>query len=262
MIGKATLTNEQYHKSPGISSSGLVKFIQYSPAHYKAYLTEPREQTDAMALGSAIHMAILEPNLFESTYVCKPQDMSFATKEGKEWKSKNAGKSILAFDKFETCLRIRDKFNKSPILKAYVSGGEAESSWFWEDPQTGLVCKCRPDYLIGNTILDIKTTEDCRPNHFQYQIRKYRYDVQSAFYVRGMEKCLGSKVNFLHVVVEKNAPFEVSVYQLDEASIERASLDVHNALFQMKECMDKNEWPGYDYSVKPVSLPSDMFFIE
>lgn len=262
MFGKASLTNHEYHKAPGVSSSGLVKFIQYSPAHYKAYLTEPREQTDAMALGSAIHMAILEPNLFESTYICKPTDMSFATKEGKEWKAANANKNILSQDKFETCVRIRDKFQKSSVLKGYLSGGEAESSYFWEDEQTGLVCKCRPDYIVENTIYDIKTAEDCRPRHFQFQLRKYRYDIQSAFYVRGMEKILGSKVNFVHIVVEKTAPFEVSVYQLDEASIERASLDVQNAMFQMKECFEKGEWPGYSYETKPISLPSDMFFIE
>jgi exodeoxyribonuclease VIII len=261
MFGKANLTNEQYHKAPGISSSGLVKFIQYSPAHYQSYIKEPREQTDAMFLGSAIHMAILEPNLFETTYVCKPQDMSFATKEGKEWKLRNGDKTILSWDNFNTCMRIRDKF-QSTSLKKYISGGEAESSYFWEDEKTGLICKCRPDYLSGNTIFDIKTTEDCRPKHFQYQLRKYRYDIQSAFYVRGMEKVLGSKINFIHIVVEKTAPFEVSVYQLDEASIERASLDVQNAMFQMKECFEKDEWPGYSYDVKPVSLPSDMFFIE
>jgi len=208
-------------------------------------------------------MAVLEPDLFLKTYISKPEGMNFATKEGKEWKAQNQGKEILAFEDWNAVLSIQDKFFSSKTLKSYLSGGSAEQSYFWNDPDTGLTCKCRPDYFDGKRVIDIKTAESGKPNAFQYAIRKYRYDCQAGFYLSGMSQIVGKQLtDFLHIVIEKHPPYEVAVYVLDDASIERAMLDVKAGLSTLKECMENNEWPGYGHSIQSISIPSDMFFIE
>ncbi len=258
MLGHAPgLTNKDYHAAPGVSSSGLVALVKGTPAHYKAYITEKREQTDAMTFGSAVHMAVLEPDLFSKTYIAKPEGMSFATIEGKAWKADNKGKEILAFDKWQAVQAIQKRIFSDLSLKKYFSGGQAEQSYFWKDDGTGLICKCRPDYFDGKRVVDLKTAESASPWAFQKSIAKYRYDVQSAFYLAGMSKITGrSLTDFIHVVVETEAPYEVAVYVLDDASIDRASATVSVGMMLLSECMRDDKWPGYGAGVRSISSPN------
>lgn len=65
------LPNDVYHRGPGISKSGL-DLIRKSPAHYRAVVTaandNERAPTAAQALGTALHMIVLEPELLAKTY--------------------------------------------------------------------------------------------------------------------------------------------------------------------------------------------------
>ena len=59
------LSNSDYHAIPGISGSGLKTIYDTSVEHYlSANVTE----TEAMRIGTIIHTAILEPEVFDRTY--------------------------------------------------------------------------------------------------------------------------------------------------------------------------------------------------
>lgn len=66
------ISNAEYHGGPGISKSGL-DLIHRSPMHFNAVMTaaNDRTPTPAQDLGTAVHMAILEPSEFAKTY-CLP----------------------------------------------------------------------------------------------------------------------------------------------------------------------------------------------
>lgn len=61
------LPNEEYHALDAISKSDLDK-INRSPAHYKYAKENPTPPTPAMERGTAVHMAVLEPELFARSY--------------------------------------------------------------------------------------------------------------------------------------------------------------------------------------------------
>lgn len=65
------IPNDQYHHGVGISKSGL-DLVRKSPAHYRAVVTaandNERKSTPAQAIGTALHMIVLEPGLFAKTY--------------------------------------------------------------------------------------------------------------------------------------------------------------------------------------------------
>ncbi len=63
------LSNEQYHAMEGISGSGLAAIHNKSVSHYLAE-KDVGEPTDAMRLGTIIHTAILEPEVFKKEYAC------------------------------------------------------------------------------------------------------------------------------------------------------------------------------------------------
>src|SRR3990167_11488877 len=94
-----TLSFSEYLGSPAFGSSDLRAFRKGPPALVQWSRAMKDEQTDATVLGSACHSKILTPALFDQAYRCKPDGMSFATKEGKAWKADpdQAGKIILSF---------------------------------------------------------------------------------------------------------------------------------------------------------------------
>ena len=54
-------------------------------------------------------------------------------------------------------------------------------------------------------ILDIKTTQDARPEGFERELRKYNYDLQIAFYLHTM-RCANLPCSEMYLVaIEKNA---------------------------------------------------------
>lgn len=63
------IPNAEYHGGPGISKSGL-DLVHRSPLHYNAVVTaaNDRTPTPAQEIGTAVHMAILEPEEFAKTY--------------------------------------------------------------------------------------------------------------------------------------------------------------------------------------------------
>jgi exodeoxyribonuclease VIII len=64
-----SVPNCDYHNGPGISKSGL-DLINRSPMHYKAVIDaeNDNEPTAAQRIGTAVHCAILEPDVFVQEY--------------------------------------------------------------------------------------------------------------------------------------------------------------------------------------------------
>ena len=101
------LTNDQYRQERGISKSSL-DYFDKSPAHYLSSLSIKREETAAMAMGTAIHTAVLEPDTFSDRYVIAPENIDRRTKDGKaQWAElESSGKLILSAPDAEKVLKI------------------------------------------------------------------------------------------------------------------------------------------------------------
>jgi PDDEXK-like domain of unknown function (DUF3799) len=67
------LSNADYHAAPGLSNSGM-KHLAVSDLHFWHQVLnperEPEEEKPHLALGHALHGAVLEPDKFDSRYVC------------------------------------------------------------------------------------------------------------------------------------------------------------------------------------------------
>jgi exodeoxyribonuclease VIII len=71
----SNLSNAAYHGGAGVSNSMLCTILKQSPAHLKAARDNhaEREPTPAMKIGTAFHMLVLEPELFDNSYVLEYQ---------------------------------------------------------------------------------------------------------------------------------------------------------------------------------------------
>ena len=235
--GMYDLFIEDYHKGPGISRSGLMEFKR-SPYHYwYKYLNpdyKPESSTPAQILGNALHTLILEPHQFKERYFVMPE-FNKATKEGKlRWQtiqSELGNKQILSSNHSQIVQRMAESFQKHKLASQFLEKAEIEQSIYWTDPETHVLCKCRPDILRTNLVADLKTTQNGSAKSFSKAIYGYGYHIQAAMIQESLIEIKKVKVkDLLFLVIEKSAPYAVSIYQLDETSIEQGRYEFKQLL--------------------------------
>lgn len=262
--GVYNISNEVYHASFGISSSGIKKILQ-SPLHYyDAYLDEnkkPFTETPAMSFGTMTHKFILENKDFFNEYSIVPIEISSmhaAKKERKLFyeKIKESGKKPITTKEQTALSLIKKQIDNSKSARQLFVDGYAELSFFWIDTKTGMLCKCRPDYFISDTILvDLKTTQDGRKDALSKTCASFDYHIQAAFYSSGMQAVTGMYLPMRFVAVESSRPYAVNVFDIDNDDIESAHDQCDKALEIYAQCLASGEWPGYSCNVKVINLP-------
>jgi exodeoxyribonuclease VIII len=255
------IDNETYHASEGLSRSNIMDFKK-SPFHFYWSKQTPRnKETSSQYIGTALHTLILEPEKFHSTYMIAPK-INKNTNEWKKIKADAEEKNLLILDgsEYHYIVSLARTVEHDPTAIRLIEGAQYERSIFWENPETGILCKCRPDILHTNMICDLKTAADASERAFRNAIYSYGYHIQAAMMQEGVQAVLGDKINdFIFIVIEKNEPMAMAIYILDEDAINKGREDFHEALHQYKECLEKNEWPGYP--IKEVSLPKYAYAV-
>lgn len=256
------MSNEDYHKHPSISNTGLNILIDQSPAHFLEYKTNPPEETPAMKTGRMVHAGILEPDLFLDTHVAM-QECDRRTKAGKEYYEKfcieNEGKVIMSKKDYDQVFGMIGSVTNHPSANAILRNNHNELSFFAEIE--GVKIRCRPDILReGRLLADVKSTEDASFRAFQRSIGNYKYHRQAAIYCDVVSQVTGETYDtFTFIAVEKYPPYAVQVFVLDEASIEKGREEYRRGLEIYKRCLASGKWPAYAEEAVPMNLPSWMF---
>lgn len=256
------LPDHEYHAYEALSSSGIKKLLQ-SPAHFKVMRDQVNEPTPAMILGTATHLAILEPHLFHERVVIAPEAKK-TTKEGKaihaEFEAANAGKIILKQEDYNHVIEMRKAVFNSPqwLTNFCKIGNASEVSLFWDNPTYDVPCKARFDRLYDNGIIfDLKTCVDASPKGVIKAIANFNYHVQAAFYLDAYREVLKEHAKaFVFCFVEKEPPYAVAYYVLTEESIRGGYAKVDAGLRLYQEALRTNEWRGYAPEIQLIDLPT------
>jgi len=264
------MDNADYHRHPAVSKSHLDQ-VAKSPLHYwSRYLDPDRvqfEPTPAMQVGTAVHTHVLELDQWDARYVVMPEGIDRRTKAGKaEWEAFTASaadRTVISAADFELVQRMGRAVYGHPAAALLLQqlSGQAETTHMWTDADTGLECKCRPDWLTddGSLIIDLKTTEDASPRGFQRSVGNWRYHVQAAWYLHGLEQATGTRPEqFIFVCVEKRAPYAVAVYAADAEMIAIGDAAAKRDLEVLATCKAANAWPGYSDQIETINLPPWM----
>jgi exodeoxyribonuclease VIII len=257
--GILSLPEAQYRAAEGISKSALDYIAPpRTPAHFKAYIDGLLriETTPAMRLGQMIHRSILEPETVSGAWVIKPAGMNFATKEGKEWKAAQT-QPIITQEEADQIVGMRDSVWSHPAVKRVLSNAKTECSLF-ASGEDGVLRKARVDALpeSGNVIVDIKSCQSADADMMAKSVVSYRYDVQAAYYLDLCQLLGIDKTEFLFVCVEKQPPFAVAVYALDQQAIEWGRKQYQRDLALVKNCMAEDHWPSFTTDITTLGLPA------
>ena len=185
MIVDYEMSNEDYHRHPGYSSSDVKDVASSTLAHWK---NRVRKESHAFDLGSAVHAMLLQPEL---NLVVEGTE----TRRGKDWTSMKesadfAGKILLPKKEYQLAEQMAQAALFTPHVAELITDKHAtkEASYFVKEPVFNLDLKCRPDGLLShkNLVFDIKTCQDASPRGFAKAVRDYSYDVQASFYFKSL----------------------------------------------------------------------------
>lgn len=258
IIKKEYLDIEEYHQSPGISSTGINLILDCPKRYWQEYLNPDKEKKESSAytIGRAIHLLILEPYLFHQQFYCMGTKVNLTTKVGKEIyedaKMLANGREILRFDDATEVRRIAESALSHSMWNK-VGDGFKEHSFFWNGGIYDTPLRSRPDFYNDKIIIDVKTTESI--SQFCRSVYSYGYHRQAAMQVDALSTFDGKNRLFSFFVIEKKAPYLTAWLSLDEDSIKKGREDYLEGAALYDECLKYNLWPGYDEKCKVISLP-------
>lgn len=253
------LSNEDYHSDSAIGCSNI-KDLLVSPLKYwrNSSLNPKRKwkETKSKTIGSALHCYLMEREKFWKEYVVLPElDVDsdfyktesvkedflqnfelFASKTAKTFKYRG-NKTKLSEGEFEQIKEAVEYFESLPTAGELFKDGYAEVSIFWRDEETGLMCKCRPDYLTPNYIADYKSIASI--DQIKNSCGNYDYYLQQAFYLEGLTQIRSYLRNNFDMV----SPDEFEVTKNDHNNFIFAFQDKEDLLVRLKTFNEEvNDW--------------------
>lgn len=236
------LTREAYDALPGLSYSGM-KELMRSPAHYRHWLTAPKEETKALRIGKAVHAAALQPDAFRATYAMAPE-VDRRTKDGKAtWEhavaSLKPGQSLLPNEEYMLALTLADK-----VREVYpLDKGVAEFPIVAKDASTPI--KGIPDLITEDGwVVDLKTTESVDQRDITRTVLNYGYHMQAAHYIRLAQSVRDEVKGFILLFVEKEPPHGVRVVQIAGEFLELGRKRTAEACALFDQCTKNDSWPA------------------
>ena len=243
-----------YFDLPGVNFSTL-KYMATSPKMYRHMLTHKRPATDLMQLGSAAHIAILEPHKLDQCVTVF--DGRRAGNKWVEFQIDNEGLIILRPPQMAHVQGMAESVRSNRDIMPYIESGMSEVALKWEDTETGTHLKGRADFFNNhNHLIDLKTTRTINYREFQNQFARMSYHAQLAMYEDGLT-ANGREVKDVYVIaVENTPPYESVIFNIDVMAIKTGRVMYQNWLDRLKVCTDKNEWIGAYDGLQTLDLPA------
>lgn len=242
------MTEQEYRQAEGVNKSTLWN-LRKSPAHYKYFLENQREDTAAFAFGRAVHAAILTPSAFKKDFAIIPEGIDRRTKAGKEeyqaFVEAAAGKEILTAEDAGAVKAIVKAFKANKDAVSLLKGTKRERPIFWTDGN-GVKCKCRVDAFRDGLMIDLKTAADAETETFSREALRYGYDVQAAHYIDGYQhKHSAVMPDWYFIVIEKSEPYAINILKADLGFIDHGFIVRQQLIEKLLSCQEQDSFPGY-----------------
>lgn len=251
---------EVYHADPveggSLSSSGARRILE-CPARFRYEQDHPRVATKAFDLGHAAHAMVLGvgPEL--------------VVVDAADWRTKAARQArddahwaghvpILMADwrVVEAMAAAVRAHSLARVLFDWGPGAVIEQTLVWRDEHTGVMRRAMLDCRQGRVIVDYKTAASASPAAFARSAATYGYHQQDAYYRDGVTALnLGEDPAFVFVVQEKDPPYLVATYDLDDEALRIGRERNRRALERYRDCTESGLWPGYSADIETIALP-------
>lgn len=300
------ISNEAYHLIPGFSSSDIKFIINSTIKKWLHRKAKGFRDTPDTILGTMIHTYVLENAHFWERYFREeeaPRAPARNTTIGKDLFKKWSGDNLEilhsqyngALEPFEWQIEYIKAYHPEFNGKLSVDVGQmkviegiaesikkhveiskmmnpahckSEISMFWIDPETDLLCKCRPD--INNfswpCVLDVKSCQDASLEEFEKDITNRDMHVSAWWYLWGSSMVFDTQYDeFIYIPCEKEEPYEVTYYPADVGSLGvaeglcRAGLVIFKRYLDGMKTNPETVETGYSRKIKAAGIKPYAF---
>lgn len=249
---------------PSVSSTDLRVAWSKSLAHmYLGWCGNPqrevRSTTRAMILGSAAHHLLLGEDNFKTRFVAQPEtyrDKKTAIEKVwhngaavcKAWNEKQlaAGKTPITLTELASVVAMSRSLSLEPLVNAGMLRGAIEISGFWQDPETHLWIRVRPDVIpLGSgDFVDLKTCGDITTPALQSAIRTRGYHQQASLIWETADIFEQPFETFCLAFIETAAPWCTRMVPLADEDLARGRQQNRAMMRRIASCIAANHWPG------------------
>ena len=252
----------EYHSGANLApemgrslSATAAKTLLANPARFLYERDHGRPPKDAFDVGTLAHELILRGGDDRLVVVDAYDWRSKAAQEAK--KAAHAARKVPVHrGDLLAASHLARAVRNHRLAAAILSEGEPEKSLYWTDPETGITCRGRVDWLRDNAIVDVKTTTygGSDPGAFGRAAASYDYPLQAAHYQDGIEALTGQRLPFIFVVVEKEPPHFVRVHQLHPDDLETGRGRAREARRLFAE-YESDGYPEVGQDIETTPLP-------
>ncbi len=268
---------QEYLGHPAVGSSTIRRMG--CPAEVKA--SPVGGTSKAKSLGTAVHKWILERGDVDKEYYLDPPNIpkrsaadrqawaDWMTEQGAEgdliiaspageWNDlfyQQTGKAFIQSAELDAIKGMAESVMAHRGARAIATLGDSEVSIFWQDQETGLDLKIRPDSFcaeskVSPVTLDIKTIGKYPTDkNVRRAISDYGYDVSAAMYLDGVGEWAQTKFGiFVWIFVSSIPPYPCRIIRLDQDSRRDAEEKYRAYLRRYAECIASGKWPGFEDS--------------
>jgi hypothetical protein len=181
-----------------------------------------------------------------------------AVRRGKEWEAfqaENGDAAIVSKSDYEKASRMADAV-RAHRQAHDLMGGQVEQKILWtlHDRE----CRSTPDSYSPAWVADLKTTRSSEPGWFSRYALRAHYHCQLAWYRMALKASgFANPKDAFIVAVESSPPYPVTVFHIDERTMEAGELLVRSWFERFRGCEESQQWPGYTQAVVELSLPDD-----
>jgi hypothetical protein len=254
----------RYHQGdiavgPSVSSTTLRRLWNESPAH--AWAHDPanpnrivEDDSEAYVLGRATHHLICGQAGFSDEFIVRPtqapdgRDWHGSNKSCIKWlaEQKRIGRTVLTMAQVEQIKGMAIALGENALVQEGILNGLIERSLLWQDPETQLWIKVRPDNIPNHSgdYADLKTTESTLYNRVQHSIGSFGYHMQASLVLQAAQALDLPAETFSLVFVEKAKPHCTRVLQLRDEDLKRGALQNRYCLRIYADCIASGNFPG------------------
>lgn len=266
VYGRDVLSMEQYLALQAVRAGLLKDVLDRTPLYAASRRWVKKGGTEATERGTAVHLAILEPERFDLVYGRLSPDYDGRTSAGKSEKALLVSRGLhpLKAETWEACVRLRERAWSIPLVRSLLEQAETESTAVWETEHAGIFGAARADVLAreAETVVDLKTTGDASPWAFGRSAAENGYHLSAPWYLDGFTAA-GCRVRYWWMLAleadDDAGHYDVALYALDDLVVARARERMKRALDAWARCHEGAVAPGYVPNIVPLPLPAWAF---
>lgn len=244
------LSLADYLAMPHLSCSPL---SAPSMKHMRHAYETVQKTTDAMKIGAAADSLVFDA-LAPAVRAGRPIRDAIAefdelypvfggTRRGAKWNEfseEHGERYFRSDDERDAVIDMATAIITDPVAAPYWTEGVSQGTI--TTVEHGIRLKHRPDWIATGAIVDMKTTRDI--TRCDQTVRSFSYHQKMAMYRRAVNRQSGHQLPCVLIFVEQMPPHDVLVMPLDSAVLDKHEQSGLDTLKRLRECIDRDHWPG------------------